>query len=142
MSSLSTESNTSTPTSSSLALPTSSNYLPTTILSTQNEVPSQQTSNSDYDGSSDSWLKQHNRFVFIIFLALIVLGLLIWYIVRSVKGMRKRLAEDNEAQLQMIQALNSHQQSQQTHNKIAHVGPVSTHTTPLTTKTEIAPDKS
>ena len=51
----------------------------------------------------ESWLKQHNRFVFIIVIGLLVLALLIWYIYRSIKGMRKRLERDNQAQLYMIQ---------------------------------------
>jgi flagellar biosynthesis/type III secretory pathway M-ring protein FliF/YscJ len=53
--------------------------------------------------NQESWLKQHNRFVFIIFVGLILLGLLIWYVVRSVKGMRKRLEQENAAQLYMMQ---------------------------------------
>ncbi|KAI9279385.1 hypothetical protein BY458DRAFT_503005 [Sporodiniella umbellata] len=53
--------------------------------------------------SEESWLKQHNRFVFVIFIGLVVFGLLLWYIIRSVKGMRKRLKEENEAQISMMQ---------------------------------------
>ncbi|KAI9260503.1 hypothetical protein BDA99DRAFT_538114 [Phascolomyces articulosus] len=51
----------------------------------------------------ESWLKQNHRYVFVIVIGVIVLALLIWYIVRSVKGMRKRLEHDNEKQLYMIQ---------------------------------------
>ncbi|KAI7858083.1 hypothetical protein BDC45DRAFT_532363 [Circinella umbellata] len=50
-----------------------------------------------------SWLSQNHRYVFVIVIAVIVLALLTWYIVRSVKGMRKRLEVDNEKQLYMIQ---------------------------------------
>ncbi|KAI8379615.1 uncharacterized protein BYT42DRAFT_333381 [Radiomyces spectabilis] len=66
--------------------------------------------NSGFDGSGnplpkqdESWLKQHNRFVFIIVLGLLFLALLIWYIVKSVKGMRKRLERENEHHMMMMQ---------------------------------------
>ncbi|KAI9496718.1 hypothetical protein BDB00DRAFT_741899, partial [Zychaea mexicana] len=49
-----------------------------------------------------SWLEQHGRFAFVIVIGLLILGLLIWYIVRSVKGMRRRLKMENDNQMQMI----------------------------------------
>ena len=51
----------------------------------------------------NNWLEQHHRYVFVIVIGVLVLALLVWYIVRSVKGMRKRLEHDNEKQLYMIQ---------------------------------------
>ncbi|RCH82718.1 hypothetical protein CU098_008461 [Rhizopus stolonifer] len=61
-----------------------------------------QNGNQPADGQQ-SWLKEHNRFVFIIFIGLLVLGLLVWYIYRSIKGMRKRLERENQDQLYMMQ---------------------------------------
>lgn len=58
---------------------------------------------NEADNDQKSWLSQHHRYVFVIVIAVIVLALLTWYIVRSVKGMRKRLEVDNEKQLYMIQ---------------------------------------
>ncbi|KAG1047007.1 hypothetical protein G6F43_010527 [Rhizopus delemar] len=60
-------------------------------------------SGNSSEKSNESWLKTHNRFVFIIFIGLIVIGLILWYIIKSVKGMRKRLKEENEAHLYMMQ---------------------------------------
>ncbi|KAL7331423.1 hypothetical protein PS15p_203617 [Mucor circinelloides] len=59
-----------------------------------------------------SWLRQNNRFVFVIFVGLVVVAILIWYIVRSIKGMRKRLEQENEAQLYMMQQASATQQHQ------------------------------
>ncbi|ORY96601.1 hypothetical protein BCR43DRAFT_491959 [Syncephalastrum racemosum] len=51
----------------------------------------------------ESWLQKNDRYIFIIVIGLVILGLLIWYIVRSIKGMRKRLARDNERHMYMVQ---------------------------------------
>ncbi|KAI8334854.1 hypothetical protein EDC96DRAFT_525262 [Choanephora cucurbitarum] len=51
----------------------------------------------------ESWLRQHDRYVFIIVIALFVVAILIWYIVRSIRGMRTRLAEENRNQMTMVQ---------------------------------------
>ncbi|CDS13247.1 hypothetical protein LRAMOSA05425 [Lichtheimia ramosa] len=51
----------------------------------------------------ESWLKKNDRYVFVIVIGLLIVGLLIWYIVRSVKGMRKRLALENEKQMYMLE---------------------------------------
>ncbi|KAI8344759.1 hypothetical protein BC941DRAFT_464968 [Chlamydoabsidia padenii] len=51
----------------------------------------------------ESWLKQNNRFVFVIILGLLAVALILWYIVKSIKGMRKRLREENQAQVDMLQ---------------------------------------
>ncbi|KAI9470432.1 hypothetical protein BDB00DRAFT_880135 [Zychaea mexicana] len=58
---------------------------------------------NEADAEQKSWLEQNHRYVFVIVIGVLVLALLIWYIVRSVKGMRKRLEHDNEKQLYMIQ---------------------------------------
>lgn len=87
---------------------TSPHFTTTTTNNNVNAAPTVQStgwnSNSNSANSNnENWLRQHNRFVFIIFIGLLFLGLLIWYIVRSVKGMRKRLEQDNQAQLYMMQ---------------------------------------
>ncbi|KAI9246527.1 hypothetical protein BY458DRAFT_527840 [Sporodiniella umbellata] len=75
-------------------------------------IPLSPTTNSDqgFDASGnmvkenqESWLKQHNRFVFIIIIALFFVALLIWYIARSIRGMRQRLAQDNQQNMTMLQ---------------------------------------
>ncbi|KAI8969187.1 hypothetical protein BDF20DRAFT_893628 [Mycotypha africana] len=78
---------------------------------------------NDRQTQQESWLKQHNRFVFIIFVGLFLFGLLFWYIYKSVKAMRKRLEEENQAQLYMIdQATGHHRSSQYPSNNVAAVG--------------------
>lgn len=52
-----------------------------------------------------SWLAQHGRFAFVIVLGILVLALLIWYIVWSVRGMRRRLERENQNQLQVLQQI-------------------------------------
>ncbi|GAA5816351.1 hypothetical protein MFLAVUS_009879 [Mucor flavus] len=128
-----------------------SSLTPTTTIftSTSNNAdafPTVQTpgwnSNGNIDDSNQqSWLRQHNRFVFVIFLGLIFLSVLIWYIVRSVKGMRKRLEQENQAQLYMMQQARSppppqqqqHQQQQQRNDRVI---PELTPSPPPTYKTE------
>ena len=63
-----------------------------------------------------SWLEQHGRFAFIIVIGLLILGLLIWYVARSVKSMRKRLAMENDNQMQMINQIAACQQDPTQHN--------------------------
>ena len=80
----------------------------TPTYSNINPVPTIQTTGWDSQGNNDngnqqSWLRQHNRFVFVIFLGLLFLAIVIWYIVRSIKGMRKRLERENQEQLYMMQ---------------------------------------
>lgn len=109
-----------------------STLIPTSSLAPNNSIssttPSTTSSTSTFNAGSpvqstgfnpngnqeasdqESWLKKHNRFVFIIFVGLIILGLLIWYVVRSVKGMRKRLEQENAAQLYMMQQATGYQQ--------------------------------
>ncbi|KAI8638145.1 hypothetical protein BD408DRAFT_423407 [Parasitella parasitica] len=88
--------------------------IPTTTSTHTHAVPSVQSTGWDANeytnpGNQQSWLRQNNRFVFIIFVGLFIVAILIWYIVRSIKGMRKRLAQENEAQLYMMQQASSTQ---------------------------------
>ncbi|ORX61452.1 hypothetical protein DM01DRAFT_1122925 [Hesseltinella vesiculosa] len=59
----------------------------------------------------ESWLQQDHRYVFVIVLGLLFLAVIIYYIVRSARNMRKRLAKENQAQLDMIQSVVSSPQS-------------------------------
>lgn len=51
----------------------------------------------------ESWLKQHDRYVFIIVIVLVVLAVLIWYIVRSIRNMRRKLASENQGHMMAMQ---------------------------------------
>ncbi|KAI7877623.1 hypothetical protein K492DRAFT_218655 [Lichtheimia hyalospora FSU 10163] len=42
------------------------------------------------------WLERHSHFIIIVVLGLLIFSLLIWYVVKSIQGMRKRLAVENE----------------------------------------------
>ncbi|KAI9339725.1 hypothetical protein BD770DRAFT_400045 [Pilaira anomala] len=89
-----------------------SNIMPTSTMNNADAFPTVQTPGWNSNGNNEdtnqqSWLRQHNRFVFVIFLGLLFMAILIWYIVRSVKGMRKRLEQENEAQLYMMQQARS-----------------------------------
>ncbi|KAI7875291.1 hypothetical protein K492DRAFT_173645 [Lichtheimia hyalospora FSU 10163] len=70
------------------------------------------------DGSSQpeqkSWLEQHGRIALVVVLGVAVLALVAWYIVRSVKGMRKRLQNENEQQARTIEQI-THSRQQQHH---------------------------
>ena len=82
----------------------------------------------NYDKDQNkSWLEQHGRFAFVIVIGLLVLGLLIWYIVRSVKGMRRRLKMENDNQMQMMRQIAQGQQNSSTvPRQPDHVHPSST----------------
>ncbi|KAI8065269.1 hypothetical protein BC940DRAFT_304624 [Gongronella butleri] len=67
-----------------------------------------------------SWLMQHHRYVFVIILGLIFFALVLWYIIRSIKGMRRRLREENQAHLDMIQSVLSSPQSAQPPSSLSH----------------------
>ncbi|KAI7906893.1 uncharacterized protein BX663DRAFT_494115 [Cokeromyces recurvatus] len=92
--------------------PSITTTIPTTIITRPIALPTVQSTDWDSSGNQQSknqqsWLKEHNRFIFIIIIGLAILALLIWYIIRSIKGMRKRLEEENQAQLYMIQQVSS-----------------------------------
>ncbi|CEP19004.1 hypothetical protein [Parasitella parasitica] len=59
--------------------------------------------NNDSDEKHESWLQKNDRYIFIIILSLLILAILIWYIVRSIKSMRKRLADENQGHMMMVQ---------------------------------------
>lgn len=67
----------------------------------------QDTGFQENDGNmgpeQESWLQRNDRYIFIIVVGLVIFGLLIWYIVASIRGMRKRLARENEKQMYIIQ---------------------------------------
>ncbi|KAH8549685.1 hypothetical protein BGW37DRAFT_522348 [Umbelopsis sp. PMI_123] len=63
------------------------------------------TSTIDSDGFSDnsrdsqnqgSWLQQHSRWVFVLVIGLLVVGILIYYIVRGITRARRELRAENE----------------------------------------------
>ncbi|KAI9486505.1 MAG: hypothetical protein EXX96DRAFT_549317 [Benjaminiella poitrasii] len=85
----------------------------TNLLPYPTAMPSVQSTGWNSNGNQQnvnhqSWLKEHNRFVFIIFVGLLILAILIWYLYRSIKGMRKRLEQENQEQLYMMQQASSH----------------------------------
>ncbi|KAG1468205.1 hypothetical protein G6F56_003974 [Rhizopus delemar] len=105
-SSLISTSSTPTLTSTTMApATTTANYTSSIVFSPEPTVQGTgwNPNGNTAENAPESWLKTHNRFVFVIFVGLIVLGLLLWYIVRSVKGMRRKLKEENEAHLAMMQ---------------------------------------
>ncbi|KAI8639337.1 hypothetical protein BD408DRAFT_421610 [Parasitella parasitica] len=59
--------------------------------------------NNSSNEKHESWLQKNDRYVFIIILSLLILAILIWYIVRSIKSMRKRLADENQGHMMMVQ---------------------------------------
>jgi flagellar biosynthesis/type III secretory pathway M-ring protein FliF/YscJ len=58
---------------------------------------------NDTTQQQESWLKKNDRYIFIIFLVLLFLAILIWYVVRSIRSMRQRLASENQGHMMMIQ---------------------------------------
>ncbi|KAK4518177.1 uncharacterized protein ATC70_001528 [Mucor velutinosus] len=101
----------------SLSSSTTSNPPSSSTITNANAVPTVQSTgwnSNENEQAKDqqSWLRQNNRFVFVIFVGLVVLAILIWYIVRSIKGMRKRLEQENEAQLYMMQQASAPHQQQ------------------------------
>ncbi|KAL9553060.1 hypothetical protein MBANPS3_003462 [Mucor bainieri] len=124
---------------------TISNVIPTSLSSSTISNPPSSSSNTNGTGwnsneneqakDQQSWLRQNNRFVFVIFVGLFVVAILIWYIVRSIKGMRKRLEQENEAQLYMMQQASAPPQ-QQPPPRNDRVIPELTQTPPPAYKTE------
>ncbi|KAG2201894.1 hypothetical protein INT46_004614 [Mucor plumbeus] len=109
---------------------TNANAIPTVQGTGWNSNENEQSKNQQ------SWLRQNNRFVFVIFVGLFVAAILIWYIVRSIKGMRKRLEQENQAQLYMIQQASSPPTQQQQQPRNDRVIPELTQTPPPVYKTE------
>ncbi|KAL0073382.1 hypothetical protein J3Q64DRAFT_1618573, partial [Phycomyces blakesleeanus] len=63
-------------------------------------------SNGSSNDNQESWLKHNNRYVFVIIICLFVFGLLLWYVIRSVRGMRTRLQNENNNHALMMQQVN------------------------------------
>lgn len=63
-------------------------------------------SDANMEKKEESWLEQNDRYIFVIVLSLLVLGLITWYVVRSIRGMRRRLAHENQGHMMMIQGVN------------------------------------
>ncbi|KAI9314182.1 hypothetical protein BX666DRAFT_2029711 [Dichotomocladium elegans] len=57
-----------------------------------------------------SWLEKNGRIAFVVVIGVVLLSLIIFYIVRSVRTMRKRLKQENEDQLHVIQQMSTVQQ--------------------------------
>ncbi|KAI9031759.1 hypothetical protein CLU79DRAFT_715404 [Phycomyces nitens] len=62
--------------------------------------------NGPANDKDESWLKHNNRYVFVIIICLFVFGLLLWYVIRSVRGMRTRLQNENNNHALMMQQVN------------------------------------
>ncbi|KAI8390324.1 hypothetical protein BD560DRAFT_380648 [Blakeslea trispora] len=92
-------------TSSVVASIISSSAVPTSTPSPPPKVSTDgfNDRNVNQEPHHESWLRQHDRYVFIIVIALFVVAILIWYVVRSIRGMRTRLAADNRNQMTMVQ---------------------------------------
>ncbi|KAI7883618.1 hypothetical protein K492DRAFT_192483 [Lichtheimia hyalospora FSU 10163] len=60
-----------------------------------------------HEHDTTSWLSKDGRIAIVIVLGALGLILITWYIVRSIIGMRRRLRQENEKQLQMIQHITS-----------------------------------
>lgn len=52
---------------------------------------------------NESWIEQNEKYIIIAVVVVFVLAILIWYIVKSIRGMRKRLAKENQANMMMMQ---------------------------------------
>lgn len=60
-------------------------------------------SDTNINQPHQSWIQQNDRYVFIIIIVLFVVAILIWYVVRSIRGMRQRLATENQGHMMMMQ---------------------------------------
>ncbi|KAI7862299.1 hypothetical protein BDF14DRAFT_1857790 [Spinellus fusiger] len=95
------------------------------------------SSNNSKPSSPQSWLKENNRFVFVVVLGGIALILLIWYIVKSVQGMRKRLERENQNHMLLMQSATS---GRADHRRVLPDPPTDIHTAhvdPHCTKSDI-----
>ncbi|KAI8062288.1 uncharacterized protein B0P05DRAFT_556400 [Gilbertella persicaria] len=85
----------------------SSSSIPTTTAPPKVSTDGFNDQDTNVKPAEESWLKQHDRYVFIIVIVLFFLAILIWYVVRSIRGMRKRLATDNQNHMMMVQNVSS-----------------------------------
>lgn len=83
--------------------------LSSSLASAQNTLSSPTTTdgfNSDgnkLDHQHESWLKRHDRLIFILLLSFLLLIVFLWYIIRSIRSMRQRLNEENQQNMMMFQ---------------------------------------
>ncbi|CDS03614.1 hypothetical protein LRAMOSA01016 [Lichtheimia ramosa] len=66
-----------------------------------------QINENHYEHDTTSWLSKDGRIAIVIVLGTLGFILLSWYIVRSIIGMRRRLRQENEKQMQIIQQITS-----------------------------------
>ncbi|ORX52794.1 hypothetical protein DM01DRAFT_1336573 [Hesseltinella vesiculosa] len=67
---------------------------------------SNQGSPSDSQNNT-SWIMRDHHYVIIIVIGLVVAGLVLFYIIRSAKGMRRRMKQDNQRQMHMLNQIPS-----------------------------------
>lgn len=58
---------------------------------------------NNFTRPKESWLKQNDRYIFIIVISILVLAILIWYVTKSILRMRQRLVQENQGHMMMIQ---------------------------------------
>ncbi|KAI7902619.1 uncharacterized protein BX663DRAFT_509878 [Cokeromyces recurvatus] len=87
-----------------------SQLLPATATVAQQPLSTTEVSTDGFNSTSnnlntpqESWLQKNHRYVFIIVLVLLFLAIFTWYIIKSVCGMRKRLAAENQNHIIMTQ---------------------------------------
>ncbi|GAA5803560.1 hypothetical protein EDC94DRAFT_611054 [Helicostylum pulchrum] len=51
----------------------------------------------------ESWISKNEKYIIIAVVVVVVFAILTWYIVKSIRGMRKRLARENQANMIMMQ---------------------------------------
>ncbi|KAI8095439.1 hypothetical protein BDF21DRAFT_353089 [Thamnidium elegans] len=59
--------------------------------------------NANLNHSSESWMEKNEKYIIIAAVVVVVLAILIWYVVRSIRGMRQRLAKENQTNMMMMQ---------------------------------------
>ncbi|ORZ24499.1 hypothetical protein BCR42DRAFT_403072 [Absidia repens] len=59
--------------------------------------------------NQQSWIQRDHNYIIVIVAVFIVVGLILYYIVRSMRGMRQRLVYENEQQLHMLNQMQPHQ---------------------------------
>ncbi|KAG2199242.1 hypothetical protein INT47_010617 [Mucor saturninus] len=60
------------------------------------------TDDNNSGPAEESWLKKNDRYVFVIVVSILFLAIIIWYVTRSIRGMRQRLAQENQNHMMMI----------------------------------------
>lgn len=60
------------------------------------------TDDNNAGPKEESWLKKNDRYVFVIVISILFLAIIIWYVIKSIRGMRQRLAQENQNHMMMI----------------------------------------